>query len=58
MKNRMKTKVIKIISGNKVTRLTVQLADTQRKREKGLMFVGKLPENEGMLFVFSEEIYG
>ncbi|TVX83864.1 hypothetical protein FQP34_01120 [Peribacillus simplex] len=55
---RMKTKVIKIISGNKVTRLTVQLADTQRKREKGLMFVGKLPENEGMLFVFLEEIYG
>ncbi|WP_230136908.1 DUF192 domain-containing protein, partial [Peribacillus frigoritolerans] len=58
MKNRIKTKVIKIISGNKVTGLTVQVADTQRKREKGLMFVGKLPENEGMLFVFSEEIYG
>lgn len=58
MKNRINTKVIKIISGNKVTRLNVQVADTQRKREKGLMFVGKLPENEGMLFVFSEEIYG
>ncbi|CAK6474255.1 DUF192 domain-containing protein [Peribacillus castrilensis] len=58
MKNRINTKVIKMISGNKVTRLNVQVADTQRKREKGLMFVGKLPENEGMLFVFSEEIYG
>lgn len=50
--------MIKILSGNKEARLTVQVADTPRKREKGLMFVGKLPENEGMLFVFSEEIYG
>ncbi|MBD1382340.1 DUF192 domain-containing protein [Metabacillus arenae] len=58
MKNRIKTKMIKILSGNRATRLTVQVADTQRKREKGLMFVGKLPENEGMLFVFSEKIYG
>ncbi|MGG0410132.1 DUF192 domain-containing protein [Peribacillus simplex] len=58
MKNRIKTRMIKILSGNKETRLTVQVADTQRKREKGLMFVEKLPENEGMLFVFSEEIYG
>ncbi|HWO96556.1 MAG TPA: DUF192 domain-containing protein [Bacillus sp. (in: firmicutes)] len=58
MKNGIKTKVIKIISGNRETRLTVQVADTQRKREKGLMFVGKLPENEGMLFVFSKKTYG
>ncbi|MDW7617356.1 DUF192 domain-containing protein [Peribacillus simplex] len=58
MKNRIKTKMIKILSGTRETRLTVQVADTQRKREKGLMFVGKLPENEGMLFVFSEKIYG
>ncbi|CAH0271471.1 MULTISPECIES: DUF192 domain-containing protein [Peribacillus] len=58
MKNVIKRKMIKILSGNKETGLTVQVADTQRKREKGLMFVGKLPENEGMLFVFSEEIYG
>ncbi|MFF2591604.1 DUF192 domain-containing protein [Peribacillus butanolivorans] len=58
MKNRIKTKMIKILSGNRETRLTVQVADTQRKIEKGLMFVGKLPENEGMLFVFSEKIYG
>lgn len=54
MKNGMKTNVIKIFSGNRKTRLTVQVADTQRKREKGLMFVRKLPENEGMLFVFSK----
>ncbi|MFJ7509157.1 DUF192 domain-containing protein [Peribacillus simplex] len=58
MKNRMKTRMIKILSGNKEIRLTVQVADTQRKRDKGLMFVEKLPENEGMLFVFSEPIYG
>ena len=58
MKNGIKTKMIKILSGNRETRLIVQVADTQRKREKGLMFVGKLPENEGMLFVFSEKIYG
>lgn len=54
MKNRIKTNVIEIVSGNRKTRLTVQVADTQRKREKGLMFVRKLPENEGMLFVFSK----
>ncbi|WP_141995193.1 DUF192 domain-containing protein [Bacillus sp. B4EP4a] len=58
MRNIIKRKMIKILSGNKEIRLTVQVADTQRKREKGLMFVGKLPENEGMLFVFSEEMYG
>ena len=58
MKNRIKTKMIKILSGNRETRLTVQVADTQRKIEKGLMFVEKLPENEGMLFVFSRKIYG
>ncbi|USK68520.1 DUF192 domain-containing protein [Peribacillus asahii] len=58
MKNRIKTKMIKILSGNREIRLTVQVADTQKKIEKGLMFVGKLPENEGMLFVFSRKIYG
>ena len=36
---------------------TVQarIADTPEKHEKGLMFVTKLPENEGMLFVFDQE---
>jgi uncharacterized membrane protein (UPF0127 family) len=58
MKNRLKTKMIKILSGNRVTRLTVQVADTPKKRNMGLMFVEKLPENEGMLFVFSEKTYG
>lgn len=58
MKNRIKTKRIKILSGNRETGLTVQVADTQGKREKGLMFVEQLPENEGMLFVFSRKVDG
>lgn len=33
----------------------VQIADTDKKREKGLMFVKELPENEGMLFVYDQE---
>lgn len=28
-----------------------RVADTPEKKEKGLMFVKKLPENEGMLFI-------
>lgn len=58
MNSGIKTKRLKILSGNRETRLTVQVADTQGKREKGLMFVENLPENEGMLFVFSRKVYG
>ncbi|AVR00288.1 hypothetical protein OBCHQ24_15160 [Oceanobacillus iheyensis] len=58
MKNRIKTKLIYIISRKRKTKLTVQVADTQGKIEKGLMLVEKLPENEGMLFVFPRKIYG
>ncbi|WP_051633636.1 DUF192 domain-containing protein [Bacillus sp. UNC41MFS5] len=54
----LQTKMIKVSSGKRTTKLTVQVADTQEKRDKGLMFVGKLPENEGMLFVFSGKTYG
>ena len=36
-------------------RLKVQIAKTQEEQEKGLMFKKKLSEEEGMLFVFSEE---
>ncbi len=52
----METKLITIFIGNK--KLTVQVADTPEKREKGLMFVQTLPENEGMLFVFSKKRVG
>jgi uncharacterized protein len=54
----LQTKIIKVSSGERTTKLTVQVADNQEKRDKGLMFVGKLPENEGMLFVFSGKTYG
>ena len=33
----------------------VKIADTEERREHGLMFVKKLGANEGMLFVFDEE---
>jgi uncharacterized protein len=55
---RLQTKKIKVISGNRSIKLTVQVADTSKKREKGLMFVDKLPENEGMLFVYPVKTYG
>lgn len=32
-----------------------KIADTEERREHGLMFVKKLGPNEGMLFVFNEE---
>lgn len=32
-----------------------RVADTPEKKEKGLMFVKRLPENEGMLFVSEED---
>ncbi|PGY06415.1 DUF192 domain-containing protein [Bacillus sp. AFS031507] len=54
----LQTKMIKVSSGERTTKLTVQVADTQEKRDKGLMFVRKLPKNEGMLFVFSGKTYG
>lgn len=37
--------------------LTVEIADTPRKRNIGLMYRENLPENHGMLFVFPEEDY-
>ncbi|MCM3691044.1 DUF192 domain-containing protein [Neobacillus niacini] len=54
----IKTKMIKVISGKRIIKLIVQVADTPKIRDKGLMFVNRLPENEGMLFVFSAETYG
>jgi uncharacterized protein len=54
----LQTKTIKLTNGEKTVNLTVQIADTPEKRDKGLMFVEKLPINEGMLFVFSGKTYG
>jgi uncharacterized membrane protein (UPF0127 family) len=36
-------------------RLTVEVADTEAKQERGLMFRKSLSENQGMLFIFREE---
>ena len=33
----------------------VRLAQTQKEREKGLMFVKNMPDNQGMLFQFKNE---
>lgn len=35
--------------------IRARVADTPQKTEKGLMFVKRLPENEGMLFLFEQE---
>lgn len=37
--------------------LSVEVANTQRSREQGLMFRKALEENAGMLFVFPESAY-
>ena len=42
-------------SGGKSHRVQVELADTDAKRERGLMFRRELPEGRGMLFLFDEE---
>lgn len=42
------------IAGHK---LKVEVADTEAKRQTGLMFRKSLAESEGMLFVFKEPIY-
>ena len=36
-------------------RFSVAIADDDASRARGLMFVDKLPENEGMLFIFRRE---
>ncbi|GIX41240.1 MAG: hypothetical protein KatS3mg129_0973 [Leptospiraceae bacterium] len=36
-------------------KIKVELAVTQKQRQKGLMYRETLPENEGLLFVFPEE---
>lgn len=41
-------------SGRKV-RLSVEVAATERDRQKGLMFRTSLPQNSGMLFVFEKD---
>jgi uncharacterized membrane protein (UPF0127 family) len=42
-------------SGGKSLTVQVELADTDAKRERGLMFRKELPDGQGMLFLFDEE---
>lgn len=42
-------------SGGKSHVVRVELADTDPKRERGLMFRKELPDGQGMLFLFDEE---
>jgi uncharacterized membrane protein (UPF0127 family) len=42
-------------SGGKTHRVQVELADTDARRQRGLMFRKELPEGRGMLFLFDEE---
>jgi len=48
-----KKNLFKLTIGNK--ELFVEIADTPKKREMGLMFREKMPYDVGMLFVFEEE---
>lgn len=57
-KTSLETKFIKVVNRGRNVQLKVQVADTPKKRDKGLMFVEHLPENEGMLFVFPGATYG
>jgi uncharacterized protein len=47
-------KVIELQIPNRTgfVKLTAELADTESKKERGLMFRQSLPENSGMLFIF------
>jgi uncharacterized protein len=42
-------------SGGKSLTVQVEVADTDPKRERGLMFRKELPDGHGMLFLFDEE---
>ena len=46
---------LKIETKNGAVLLNVEVADTEPKREQGLMFRRKLAEDHGMIFLFDEE---
>jgi uncharacterized membrane protein (UPF0127 family) len=47
-------KTLEIVSKTGVHVFSVEIADTEAAREKGLMFRKKLPEGQGMLFDFHQ----
>ena len=48
-------KSLEIVSKNGVHVFSVEIADTEAEREKGLMFRKHLPDGQGMLFDFQSE---
>ncbi len=46
---------IYIITGKAKHHFIVEIAKSSREKQKGLMYRTRLPENEGMLFLYSEE---
>jgi uncharacterized membrane protein (UPF0127 family) len=53
----VKKEIVEIQTMEKNISIKVEVADTDLKRERGLMFRKKLGENDGMLFVFDDEKY-
>lgn len=48
-------KYFEVCFNNKETCFKTEIADTEEKRQKGLMFRNSLKENEAMLFIFQKE---
>ena len=55
LSNSKKLQEIDIFTNGNVINFIVEIADTQRKRENGLMFRDSLPRKTGMLFIFPEK---
>jgi uncharacterized membrane protein (UPF0127 family) len=51
-----KKKPLTIEFGQIIKKITVEMAETDDQHERGLMFRKKLSSNEGMLFVFKDEM--
>ncbi len=47
--------VARIHSAGGTTEVTLEIADTEETRTRGLMYRNHLPEDHGMLFVFDED---
>ena len=55
LSNSKKLQEIDIFTNGNVINFIVEIADTERKRENGLMFRDSLPRKTGMLFIFPEK---
>ncbi|HUR43733.1 MAG TPA: DUF192 domain-containing protein [Aestuariivirga sp.] len=49
-----KIEPVTVATENGATLFTVEIADTDALRQRGLMFRQRLPEDRGMLFIYSE----